>query len=60
LVTADSSHRPQFKCAVEQGNHRFDSFFLRRGQSIADLLPQDVFARRVKAPAAADRAFVHQ
>jgi hypothetical protein len=45
---------------VKQGNHRFDAFFLRRGQSIADLLPQDVFARRVEAPAAADGAMVHQ
>jgi hypothetical protein len=45
---------------VEQCNHRFDALFLRRGQSVADLLPQNVVARRVEATAAADSAMVQQ
>jgi len=48
------------KRAVEQANHRFDSFFLRRGESVGDLLPQNVFWWRIKATAAAVCAMVHQ
>jgi len=60
LVTAESSHRPQLKRAVEQANHRIDAVFLRRGESVGDLLPQKFFSRRVKATAAAVCAMVHQ
>jgi hypothetical protein len=60
LVTAESSHGPQLIRAVQQGNQRFDAFFLRRGESIGDLLPQDRVARRIEATAVADCAMVHQ
>jgi len=48
------------KRAVEQANHRFDAVFLRRGESVGDLLPQNVFSRRIKVTAAAVCAMVHQ
>ncbi|HXH91813.1 MAG TPA: hypothetical protein VNN25_09540 [Thermoanaerobaculia bacterium] len=48
------------KRAVEQANHRLDAVFLRRGESVGDLLPQNVFWWRIKATAAAVCAMVHQ